>query len=154
MYLVQLAACHIYMCISVFTHTSVYTHISRCIHTHVDTTTYRSALANGGASNSRLLKIIGLFCKRALSKRRYSAKETYHFKEPTNRSHPIAIHVLGPAACMTYIYVYIYIHPRIYTYTHIYTSIYTHIYTYRHIHKNIYTHRSAKDIYTHRSARA
>jgi len=36
----------------------------------------------------RLLKIIGLFCKRALSKRRYSAKETYDFREPTNRSHP------------------------------------------------------------------
>jgi len=40
---------------------------------------------------SRLLKIIGLLCKRALQKRRYSAKETYHFKEPTNRSHPIAL---------------------------------------------------------------
>ena len=37
----------------------------------------------------RLLKITGLFCKRALQKRRYSAKETYNFKEPTNRSHPI-----------------------------------------------------------------
>jgi len=34
-------------------------------------------------------KIIGLFCKRALQKRRYSAKETYQFEEPTNRSHPI-----------------------------------------------------------------
>ena len=31
-------------------------------------------------------KIIRLFCKRALPKRRYSAKETYNFKEPTNRS--------------------------------------------------------------------
>jgi len=38
---------------------------------------------------SRLLKILGLFCKRALQKRRYSAKETYDFKEPTNRSQPI-----------------------------------------------------------------
>ena len=38
---------------------------------------------------SRLLKIICLFCKRDLLKRRYSAKETYNFKEPTNRSHPI-----------------------------------------------------------------
>jgi len=45
----------------------------------------------GVATTSRLLKIIGLFCKRALWKRRYSAKETYNFKEPTNRSHPIAI---------------------------------------------------------------
>ena len=38
---------------------------------------------------SRLLKIIGLFCKRVPSKRLYSAKETYTFKEPTNRSHLI-----------------------------------------------------------------
>jgi len=38
---------------------------------------------------SRLLQIISLFCKRALWKRRYSAEETYVFKEPTNRSHPI-----------------------------------------------------------------
>jgi len=51
-------------------------------------TTYRVA------ATSRLPKIIGLFCKRDLSKRRYSAKETYNFKEPTNRSHPIwLIHV-------------------------------------------------------------
>ena len=32
-------------------------------------------------------EIIVLFCKRALKQRRYSAKETYNFKEPTNRSH-------------------------------------------------------------------
>jgi len=54
------------------------------------------------ASSSRLLKIIGLFCKRALLNRRYSAKETYSFKEPTNHSHPIPGH---PAhyqqTCMT-----------------------------------------------------
>jgi len=43
----------------------------------------------GVATISRLLKMIGLFCKRALYKRSYSAKETYHFMEPTNRSHPI-----------------------------------------------------------------
>ena len=35
-------------------------------------------------------QLIGLFCKRALLKRRYFAKETYHFKEPTIRSHPIS----------------------------------------------------------------
>jgi len=38
---------------------------------------------HGVATISRLLKIIGLFCKRALKKRRYSAKETNNFKEPT-----------------------------------------------------------------------
>ena len=40
---------------------------------------------DGMATVSRLLKIIGLFCKRAIQKRRYSAKETYDFEEPTNR---------------------------------------------------------------------
>jgi len=43
----------------------------------------------GVATISRLLKIIRLFCRRALWKRLYCAKETYHFKEPTNHSHPI-----------------------------------------------------------------
>ena len=43
----------------------------------------------GVAMTSRLRKIVGLFCKRALLKRRYSTKETYSLKEPTNRSHPI-----------------------------------------------------------------
>ena len=45
----------------------------------------------GVATASRLLKIIVLFCKRALWNRPYSAKETYNLKEPTNRSHPIWI---------------------------------------------------------------
>jgi len=34
--------------------------------------------------------MIRLFCKRALSKRIYSAKDTCNLKEPTNRSHPIS----------------------------------------------------------------
>jgi len=38
---------------------------------------------------SRLLKIIGLFCRRALQKRWFSAKQNYDIKEPTKRSHPI-----------------------------------------------------------------
>jgi len=41
------------------------------------------------ATISRLLKSIGLFCKRALQKRSIFSKETYNFREPTNRSHPI-----------------------------------------------------------------
>jgi len=47
------------------------------------------SLDYGVATISRLLKITGLFCKRALYKRLYSAKE--NFKETTNRSHPICI---------------------------------------------------------------
>ena len=43
----------------------------------------------GVATISRLLELKGLFCKRALQKRPIFFKETYNFKEPTNRSHPI-----------------------------------------------------------------
>jgi len=38
----------------------------------------------GVATISRLLEIIGLFCKRALYKRRFSAEETYYSKVSTN----------------------------------------------------------------------
>jgi len=45
----------------------------------------------GVATISRLLKIIGLFC-RILSLLQVSfAKETYNFEEPTNRCHPIPV---------------------------------------------------------------
>jgi len=47
----------------------------------------------------RLLKIIGLFGKRALWKRWYLAKEIYDLKEPTNRSHPI--HSIPPRSQTT-----------------------------------------------------
>ena len=43
----------------------------------------------GVASISRLLQIIGLFCRTSSLLQGSFAKETYHFKEPTNRSHPI-----------------------------------------------------------------
>jgi len=62
-------------------------------HTHRHTQRQRhSHRFYGVATISRLLRIIGLFCKRAVWKRRYSAKETYNFKEPNNRSHPIPTH--------------------------------------------------------------
>jgi len=48
------------------------------------------SLDYGVASVSRIDKILGLFCKRALQTRLYSAKETCIFSDPTNRSHPIA----------------------------------------------------------------
>ena len=48
---------------------------------------YRSSY--GVAIIRRLLKNIGLFCKRALQERPVFCNETYVFKEPTNRSHPI-----------------------------------------------------------------
>jgi len=41
------------------------------------------------ATISRLLKIIGLFCRISSLLQGSFAKETYDFKEPTNRGHPI-----------------------------------------------------------------
>jgi len=69
-----------------------------------------------GGYDSRLLKIIGLFCRRALQKRLYSAKETYNLKEPTDGSHPIAVYVTSVTyvtyvtyifTCVTNIFTYI-----------------------------------------------
>ena len=51
----------------------------------------------GVATMSRMLKNIGLFCKRDLQKRPIFCKETYIFKHPTHRSHPI-ISTLSPKA--------------------------------------------------------
>ena len=54
-----------------------------------------SPFAYGVAPISRLLESIGLFCKRTLPKRLYSANETYNFKEPTNHSPPIGSWVMS-----------------------------------------------------------
>jgi len=63
-------------------------------------------LYDGLATISRLLKIICLFGKRALSKRQYSAKKTNDFKELNTCSHHINT--------STHIY-HIYIHIHVYT---------------------------------------
>jgi len=62
-----------------------------------------STLRYGVATISKLLKIIGLFCKRALQKRPIFSKETCNFKEPTNRSHPIvpSVHCITENATAT-----------------------------------------------------
>ena len=51
--------------------------------------THSNESLHGVATISRMLKNIGLFCKRALQKRPVFCKETCIFKHPTNRSHPI-----------------------------------------------------------------
>jgi len=81
----------------------------------------------GAGTSRRTLKIIGLSYKRALWKRRYSAKETYNFKQPTNRSHPIARFARGNA-----------ITKRLKRAPYQKSSIYTHTYTYTY-----YLHRMA-----------
>jgi len=90
----------------------------------------------GVATISRLLKIIGLFCKRALEKRRYSAKETYHFKEPTTRSHPILC-VCVPAKVSD--------HPHEYVMSHIWMSPAAHmICQVTHMNASCYTYESVR----------
>ena len=67
-----------YMCMYMYTYMFIYIYI--CLYT------YNSYAL---ASISSIDKIIGLICKRALYKRQYSAKETYHLIDPTKCSHPI-----------------------------------------------------------------
>jgi len=62
-----------------------------CTPTQKTNERYLARQAHGVALASRIDKIIGLFCKRALQKRQYSAKETYNFIDPTDRSHPIVV---------------------------------------------------------------
>jgi len=75
-------------------------HVDESCHTHMSHVTHTWFMLRIWTSQdthmlwptttiSRLLEITGLFCKKALQKRPYSAKETYNFQKPTNRSHPI-----------------------------------------------------------------
>ena len=79
-----------------------------CVHTYIHFhlfCTYVVIYRHGVATCSRLHKIIGLFCKRAPWKRRYSAKETCNFKEPSNRSHPILATRLNKREALMRVYV-------------------------------------------------
>ena len=69
-----------------------------CIHTYVQShfliVFQTRHLAYGVVGDSSIDKIIGLFCKRALQKRRFSAKETYNFKEPVIVATPYQSNVI------------------------------------------------------------
>ena len=60
------------------------------IRIHIYTRIYIRIHVYGMATMSRLLKIIGLFCRISSLLHGTFAKETSHFKEPTNRGHPIS----------------------------------------------------------------
>jgi len=80
-YVLRDTGIHVYMYVHVCVY--IYTHTRECVYSQPlyfmlgDTGIH--VRSYGVARISRLLEIIGLFCQRALSKRRYSAKETYHF---------------------------------------------------------------------------
>jgi len=116
-------------------YTLQYTSFGKCVYTSV----------YGVAMISKLLKLIGLFCKRALWKRLYSTKETYNLIDPTNWSHPISlIHIhtfscmclytcLYTCMCLQYISqtcVYMYIYTRVYSCVCLYIYIYIHVSVY------------------------
>jgi len=61
--------------------------------------------------------MIGLFCKRTLQKRRYSAKETYNLS--------ILLTIATP---YVYIYMYVYFHVYIHIYIYIYCYLYDCLY--------------------------
>jgi len=88
----------------------------------------------GVATISRLLKIIGLFCKTALQKRLCSAKETNIFKEPVEATP----YCCTPSSTLWHIYVCVSGHIQIrdtirsdvYIYIYVHKCLYTYIYSY------------------------
>jgi len=102
------------VCLNVWVWLSVSVCVFVCVWMHVGVGEYVCVcvsvglhrLTHGVALVSKIDKIIGLFCKRALEKRRYSAKATYNFIDPINRSHPICIYVCERINIHTYMHVY------------------------------------------------
>jgi len=87
-----------YICTSHVTYDPVLSHMNESRHILKSRVTYY-----GVATIIELLKIIGLFCKRALYKRLYSVKETYNFQEPTNRRYPMVSHVTYDSSVMRFV---------------------------------------------------
>ena len=88
----------VHVCKCVYTHLSSHASAYTNIHTFVSVhqlwyvhCVVVSSFWYGVATISRLLKIIGLFFRISSLLQGSFAKETYNFKEPTNRSHPICI---------------------------------------------------------------
>ena len=82
------------MCIYIYTYT--YTYGVRGVSTTYNNVSIKRSITFGTeyygvATVSRPLKIIGLFCRISSLVLGSFAKETYNFKEPTNRSHPILV---------------------------------------------------------------
>jgi len=83
-----------------------WSHTCTQIDTHTHTQTHRHTaptpklITYRVATISRLLKITGLFCRISSLLQGSFAKETYNFKEPTNRSHPIHVERVTSHICM------------------------------------------------------
>ena len=90
---------HAHICANCYITHATFTHTNPCLHSNDSfiraeqhnspkwrhgCSRQRHVTYYGVATISRLLQIIGLFGKRDLEKRQYSAKETYNLKEPTS----------------------------------------------------------------------
>jgi len=76
----------------VYMHVCIYIYIYVCVYPHVYINVIITYVFWYSIPLSRHSIQIGLFCKRVLYKRQYSAKETYHLIDPTYRSHPITLY--------------------------------------------------------------
>jgi len=88
------------------------------------------------------IKIMGLFCRISSLFKGSFAKETYNFKEPTNRSHPIWLSRETTLEHMSnqHIYIYIYIFSNRESHLSLYTQKRSHIHSKK---ASIYTEECA-----------
>jgi len=108
---------HLHICIYVYIYTCVYIYMCIYIHIYIHREIFMYIHIDTWyvlwvATISRLLKLIGLFCRRALRKRTYSAKAVYNLKESTNHSHPIVfqaypLHIYVCAHVHMYVHIYL-----------------------------------------------
>jgi len=77
--------------VHVYIHIYTYIYLSLSISPSFNLFPYVYMYIYGVATFSRLLTIIGLFCRISSLLEGSFAKEIYKFKEPTNRSHPIEL---------------------------------------------------------------
>jgi len=123
---------YIYMYIYIYGYTYIFTdiHIYIYVYMCLRYCSAREEIGYGVATISRLLKITGLLCRISSLLLGSFAKETCHFKEPLNQSHPIATRptiayplsladqFVTPSSWRIHIYIHIRIH--VYMYIHAY----------------------------------
>jgi len=84
----------IYLLVCIYVFVCVYKCVYKFLFVYEDFTDDRASYTRYGvALISRIDQIRGLFYKRALQNRRYSAKEIYILREPTVRSHLISVYL-------------------------------------------------------------
>jgi len=120
------ASCHTYMDIKESCH------IYYWVMSHMHTNHVTHGLEYGMPSISRLLKIKGLFCKRALQKRRYSAKSGPMCKRVMSYKWLSKRRICTHAHICTHTCTHTHTQTQPHTNTYIHTRIYTHTDTYRH----------------------